>query len=211
MERGTYFQSNRRTRIYLDAIAEVCGQHGLRALLHLAGLDAWVVALPPYDDEFGVDFVDFARLNATLESMYGPRGGRALALRAGRASLRAALEQLSESVGLDEAAVLALPPADRIAALLRVVARGMQAQSDSIVTVQQEGDGFVYVVDPCPACWGREGVGYVVCHGTVGFLRQAFYWAGVGGLYHVEESLCSAAHGPATARCEFAITPIEEA
>ncbi len=42
MTRGKHFQSNQRTRIYLDALAEVMGAHGLSALLRLANLTQWI-------------------------------------------------------------------------------------------------------------------------------------------------------------------------
>ena len=100
MERGAYFQSNRKTRIYLDAIGDLIGAHGLAALLRLAGLHAWAVELPPYTDDLAVDFGDIAVLSEKLELMYGPGGGRALSVRAGRASFKALVDNFGEKLGM---------------------------------------------------------------------------------------------------------------
>lgn len=205
MTRGQYFQSNRRTRIYLDALAEVMGHHGLQALLRLAGLEAWIDQPPTYDDALEVDFIDFAMLNKTLEDMYGPRGGRALALRAGRASFKEAITQMGGSVGLAGAAFKMLPLRTRIKALLDAVVKGMSLQSSSVASVTEEGGKLFYHVNPCPACWGRTDADRPVCHGTVGFLQEALEWAGGGEEYQIEEAACSAAGEGEPGVCSFLI------
>lgn len=200
-----FFQSNQRTRIYLDAIADVIGSHGLMALLRLAGLSKWIDHPPAYDETLGVDFADFAQLNTTLEMMYGPRGGRALALRAGRASFNEAIEQLGSKMGLAGAALKALPANMRVKALLEALAKGTEQHSQSQVTVRKDGDRYLYRISPCPACWGRSDVDHVMCHSTVGFLLQALNWAGVGDEFQVEECTCAAMHTAEDATCEFVV------
>jgi len=207
MTYGKHFQSNRKTRIYMDALIEVIGAHGLAALLRLAGLSAWVTTPPPYDDAFGVDYADFAKLNATLEDMYGPRGGRALALRAGRASFRQAQEQVGKGLGMEEATFKALPLATRIRSLLQILAKGNELQSGSQVTIQEEAESFTFSIVPCPACWGRSGLERSVCHGTTGLLIEAINWIGGGDGYRVEEVACAGTQAAgAEIPCVFAIT-----
>ncbi len=208
MERGKFFQSNHRTRIYLDAIAEVIGHHGLLALLRLADLTYWIDHPPPYDEVWGVDFADFSQLNATLEMMYGPRGQRALTMRAGRASFDEAIEQLGPKVGLAGATFQALPVPLRIKALLEALARGMEQHGHTAVTVRKEGAQFIYSVHTCSMCWGQHDVEHPVCHGTVGFLLQALTWAEVGDDFQVEESRCSATQAAGDGRCEFTVSAI---
>ncbi len=161
---------------------------------------------PPYDEALDVDFCDFMTLNQTLEEMYGPRGGRALALRAGRASFKAAIQQVGASIGLTAEAIQALPPSARVRQLLQFLAQGTTAHQKGVtIEVKEEGDRLIYEVQQCSACWGRTGADHCICHGTVGFLQEALEWAGVGDLYHVEERTCSAMQPQPTGSCQFAI------
>ena len=63
------------------------GKNGLNAILNLAGLSNLIDNFPPDNLEREFDFADFTAIHVGLEEMYGPRGGRGLALRAGRALL----------------------------------------------------------------------------------------------------------------------------
>ncbi len=208
MTEERYFQSNRRTRLYLDALADVMGRHGLTALLRLAHLDHWIDNPPPYDDALAVDYADFTALNATLEEMYGPRGGRALALRAGRASFTSAIEQMGQSLGIAGPAMKLLPPSARIKVLLEAVARGMRQQTASRISVETDGELLLYKITPCPACWGRAADTHVICHGTTGFLQEALAYTGLADKYRVEEIICGAMGGQAEHSCVFAISAI---
>ncbi len=203
-----HWQSNRRTRIYLDAIAEVIGKHGLHAVLRLANLEAWIENPPGYDDALQVSFEDFARLNRILEEMYGPRGGRALALRAGRASFKAALEQLGSAIGLAGAAFKLLPPRARLKALLDAFIKGMSKQSDAQVYLTEENGTLLYHVNPCPACWGRNHESSPVCHSTTGLLMEAIEWAGLMDDFEVEEVVCAAMGEHNSGECVFALKKV---
>ena len=78
---NSLYYPNRFVTYLLQAMEEVMGQHGLDESLALAN-----IAAPPPDDlsrEF--PFERIAALNAALDQMYGLRGGRGMALRAGRA------------------------------------------------------------------------------------------------------------------------------
>ncbi len=202
-----HWQSNRRTRIYLDAIAEVIGQHGLHAVLRLANLEAWITAPPEYNDALEVSLADFARLNRVLEEMYGPRGGRALALRAGRAAFKAAIEQLGSTLGLAGAALKLLPPRARIKNLLEALVKGMSKQSTTQTYLTEDGAILLYHVKPCPACWGRSHETSPICHSTVGFLMEALEWAGLADDFEVAEVTCAAVNSDA-GECVFALKKV---
>ena len=81
-EKSGYYYPNKFARIFIDAMEEVMGKNGLNAVLNLAGLQHYVDNYPPDNLEKGFDFSEFTALNVALEDMYGPRGGRGLALRA---------------------------------------------------------------------------------------------------------------------------------
>lgn len=87
---GLYYP-NKIARIYLLAMEEVMGKNGLNAILNMASLQNLIDNPPPDNLEREFDFADYSALNGALEEMYGPRGGRGLALRAGRASFSQSL------------------------------------------------------------------------------------------------------------------------
>ena len=86
-----FYYANKFTRITLQAYEEVMGKNGLNAILNLAGLSNLIDNYPPDNLEREFDFADFTAIHIGLEEMYGPRGGRGLALRAGRATFNDAL------------------------------------------------------------------------------------------------------------------------
>ncbi|NJL95677.1 MAG: hypothetical protein HC915_19075 [Anaerolineae bacterium] len=85
-EKSGLYYPNKLARITLEAMEEIMGKNGLNAILNLAGLSEYIGNYPPDNLEKAFDFTDFTALMVALEDMYGPRGGRGLALRAGRAA-----------------------------------------------------------------------------------------------------------------------------
>ena len=83
------FYPNRFARIIIDALEEVMGKNGLHAVLRLAKLEKYIHERPPNNLEKEFPFSELTALQAALEEMYGPRGGRGLAIRAGRATFPA--------------------------------------------------------------------------------------------------------------------------
>ena len=90
-EKSGFYYPNKFARITVKAMEEIMGRNGLNAILNLAGLSNLVDNYPPDNLEKEFDFADLTALNVALEEMYGPRGGRGLALRAGRATFADAL------------------------------------------------------------------------------------------------------------------------
>lgn len=209
MQAGKYFLSNRRARIYIDAIAETGGQYGFPTVLTLAGLHAWLEALPPYNDAHEVDFVDFGALNAMLVKMYGPRAGQALAQWAGRVSFMALTPYMDDLLNVQAASFQAQAPADRVRAVLEIVVDSRRL-GNMEASLQTSGDQFMYTLDPCPFCYGQHNAAHALCYGAVGFLQQAIEWVGAGDLYMVEEASCAATKDPQDAGCVFVILKMEQ-
>jgi hypothetical protein len=84
--KSEYNYANKIARITLQALEEVMGKNGLNAILNLAHLPHMIDNYPPDNLEREFNFADFSAFNMALEEMYGPRGGRGLALRSGRAA-----------------------------------------------------------------------------------------------------------------------------
>lgn len=208
MERGKYFLSNHRARVYLDVIAGISGKHGFAKVLQLAGLRSWLEALPPYDDAREVDFADFSALNAMLVKMYGPHAGQAMAQRAGRASFLALTPHLTDVLHTHDITFKEQPPAQRVKAVLETITND-NPPGDVHTTLQIAGEQFICTANPCPFCWGQNHAPEALCHGVVGFLQQAVEWVGAGDDYRVEEASCAAVKEPKDTSCVFVILKVD--
>ncbi|HOT91597.1 MAG TPA: hypothetical protein PLJ78_05135 [Anaerolineae bacterium] len=208
MEKGKYFLINNHARIYLDVIASISGRLGFEKVLQHAGLNAWLEALPPYNEASEVDFADFSALNAMTSEVYGPRAGQAMAQRAGRALFTALTPHFSETLDIDNPTFKAQPPAQRVKAILEVLVHD-NSSGDMHGTFQVAGEQFIYIVNPCPFCWGQTHAPEAICSGVVGFLQQAVEWIGAGDHYRVEEAACAAAKASPDASCVFVFLKLD--
>jgi hypothetical protein len=155
IEPSGYYYPNLIARIYLESMEEVMGTNGLKAVLHLAGLSCLAEEFPPANLEKEFDFADYSMVNQALEEMYGPRAGRGLELRAGRASFARGVEQLGPLIGITEEAFKIMPMAAKLKAGIPALARVFTELSDQRSTVEDHGEYYSYSMHPCPVCWGR--------------------------------------------------------
>ena len=95
---GLYYP-NKFGLIIIKSLEEVMGRNGLNAILNLAGLNNYIENYPPDNLDKGFDFAELSAVGVALEEMYGPRGGRGLALRAGRATFSDALKNFGALAG----------------------------------------------------------------------------------------------------------------
>ncbi|MEO0565950.1 MAG: 4-vinyl reductase, partial [Chloroflexota bacterium] len=101
-EKSGYYYPNKFALITIEAMEEVMGKNGLNAILQLAKLPELIDNYPPDNLDKGFDFADYTALNVALEEMYGPRGGRGLALRAGRATFAQGLRAFGALAGVGD-------------------------------------------------------------------------------------------------------------
>ncbi len=204
---GLYY-ANKFTRITLDALEEVMGKNGLNAILNLAHLGELIGNYPPDNLEKEFDFADFSAINLALEEMYGPRGGRGLALRAGRATFADALRNFGALAGAGDLAFKVLPLQTKMNVGLRAMAKIFSQVSDQETTIEDRGDVFVYTIHRCPVCYGRHDSDKPVCFMAVGLLQEGLKWLSGGNEFRVNESRCKAMGDDV---CEFIIqkTPIK--
>ncbi len=204
---GLYY-ANKFTRITLDALEEVMGKNGLNAILNLAHLNELIGNYPPDNLEKEFDFANFSAINMALEEMYGPRGGRGLALRAGRATFADALRNFGALAGAGDLAFKVLPLNAKMRIGLPAMAKIFSQVSDQKTTVEERDDVFVYTIHQCPVCYGRHGSDKPVCFMAVGLLQEGLKWLSGGNEFRVNESRCKAMGDDV---CEFIIqkTPIK--
>ena len=186
-----YYYPNLIAKIYLEAIEEVMGTNGLKALLNMAGMQHLIGNFPPGNLAKEFDFVDFAHLNEAMEMMYGPRGGRALSLRAGRKAFDQGLRNLGAMVGVADKTFRLLPLGIRLKVGLRAMATAFSSTSDQISYVQEESDHFIYVIERCPVCWGRHSDS-PICHAAMGIIQEGLSWGTGGRAFKIAETTCIA-------------------
>jgi predicted hydrocarbon binding protein len=198
---GLYYPS-KFGLIAIKSLEDVMGKNGLNAILNMAGLTTYIENYPPDTLEKSFDFSDLSSINIALEEMYGPRGGRGLALRAGRATFADALKNFGALAGVGDLAFKVLPLQAKLRIGLPAMAKIFTQVSDQHSTVEEHENEFVYTIHKCPVCWGRSGVDKPACFIAVGLLQEGLKWVSGGNEFRVNESKCVALGDVV---CEFII------
>jgi predicted hydrocarbon binding protein len=188
-------------RMFLLALEDVMGKNGVNAVLNLARLRHLINNYPPNNLDLGWSFDEMGALNQALEDMYGPRGGRGLATRAGRAGLYYALRDFAAVLGIADLAFRLLPMGMKIKIGLNAMSETFNKTSDQVVRVEEELDHFLYYIDRCPVCWGRQAQ-TPICYGALGLLQEGLHWVTGGKNVRVEEIECIAMGHPS---CVFIV------
>jgi hypothetical protein len=190
-EKSGFYYPNKFARITIEALEEVMGKNGLNAILHLADLSELINNYPPDNLEKEFDFAYFTALCTALEEMYGPRGGRGLALRAGRATFADALRGFGALAGVGDLAFKVLPLAAKLKIGLPAMANIFTQFSDQVSNVHEEGDRYIYTLERCPMCWNRKA-DRPVCYVGQGLLQEGLRWVSGGHEFKVDMSTCIA-------------------
>lgn len=190
-EKSGFNYPNKFARIYLEAMEEIMGKNGLNAILNLAGLQDFIGNYPPDNLEKAYDFAFYTALQVALEDMYGPRGGRGLALRAGRASFAEGLRGFGALAGVGDLAFKVLPLAAKLKIGLPAMANILTQFSDQISNVYEEGEKYIYTMERCPMCWKRKA-DKPVCYAGQGLLQEGLRWVSGGHEFKVDMATCIA-------------------
>lgn len=187
-----YYYANKFALVMLRALEDVVGKNGLNAIINLANLPHLINNYPPDNLSKGFDFSDISAVNQALEEMYGPRGGRGLALHAGRAIFDNALRNFGSMAGVGDPGFKVLPLLAKVRIGLPAMARIFSQVSDQRTTVEEQEDDFIYTIHRCPVCWGRSNVDKPVCFIAVGLLQEGLNWVSGGHEFRINESKCVA-------------------
>ena len=183
----TLYYPNRFIYYLLQAMEEVMGQHGLDQTLELAGIDS----LPPDNLTREFPYERIAALNAALDDMYGLRGGRGMALRAGRAWFANGMKSFGALSGIADPAFRRLSLDDRVKLALQAQADIFSNFSDQPSRLEITPTSLQFIVENSPFAWGRTAE-KPVCHPLVGLLQECARWASNGRDYTVRETHCIA-------------------
>jgi hypothetical protein len=197
-----FYYPNKFALITINALEDVMGKNGLNAILNLANLGNLIDNLPEDNLNKEFDFADFSAINQALEEMYGPRGGRGLALRAGRATFSDGLRSFGALAGAGDLAFKVLPLQAKLRIGAPAMAKIFSQMSDQISTVEEKENEFIYTIHRCPVCWGRHDEDKPVCFVAVGLLQEGLKWVSGGNEFRVNESKCIAMGDDV---CEFVI------
>jgi predicted hydrocarbon binding protein len=201
MSDSVYYYPNKMGRIILLAMEEVMGRNGVNAVLNLARLQYLINNYPPNNFDRQVKFEEVAGIQRALEEMYGPRGARGLALRAGRACFKYGMREFGPVLGIADLASRMLPLETKIKVGIEIFSETFNKFSDQVVRLSEDDDHFIWMIERCPVCWQRHVV-EPCCHLAVGILQESAYWVSNGKSFHIEETMCIAAGDPI---CSFNI------
>ena len=191
MASDAFFYPNQMGRIILLSMEEVMGKNGVHAVLKLASLSSLIDNYPPNDREREFSFSTLSSLTDILEQVYGPHGGRGLALRIGRACFNNGIRQYGMQMGLTEMAFRLLPLPAKVKAGAKAFAELFNKFTDQKVRIEDADGKLYWHIESCPLCWERQAR-EPVCHLAVGLLQEALYWLSGGKVFNIEEVTCVA-------------------
>lgn len=196
-----YYYPNKMGRILLLSLEETMEKNELNTLLQHSGLSQYIHNLPPEDYERQFDFAHIANLLNSLEALYGPRGSRGLAMRSGKAMFDYGLRNFGNLAGVSDPAFKVLPLTTKLKIGLPAIARVFTQLSDQVSHVEETEEYYLYSIDRCPMCWGRQA-DQPLCHISTSILQTALQWVSDGREFRVEEIECRATGGSA---CVFRV------
>jgi hypothetical protein len=77
MTKSGLYYPNRLVLATFNALIDVMGENGLKAILNYAHLREFISQYPPDNLEKEIDFADFSAMQRAIMDMYGEKGGQA--------------------------------------------------------------------------------------------------------------------------------------
>jgi predicted hydrocarbon binding protein len=179
---------NAALRVLLEAIEEIMGENGTKAVLNAGGLSKYIDNYPPKNLDMNATFAEYGAAQQAVEDFYGPRGARAMLLKIGRATFQYALKDQPAILGLAGIALKALPEKTRMKLILEKMAKAAEERITQPSHIKEEEDAFYYIQDECPCHWRPEH-DKPCCYVSVGALMEAMAWI-TGKVHRVEEVAC---------------------
>jgi hypothetical protein len=190
-EGSDFFFPNKMGRIMLLAMEEVMGRNGVNAVLNLARLQHRIGDYPPNNFDKDFSFNEVGQLLQALDEMYGPRGGRGLARRAGHACFKFGVKDFGPMLGIADLTFRVLPLKMKLRVGFEVLAQTFNKFTDHLVRLGEDEQHFHWIIERCGTCWGRK-TSQPCCHLAVGILEEGLYWVSGGKNFYVEEVTCIA-------------------
>jgi predicted hydrocarbon binding protein len=181
---------NAALRVLFEAIEEVMGENGVKAVLNAGGLQRYINNYPPANTKMEVTFSEYGHAEQAVEDFYGPRGARAMLIRIGRALFQYGLKEQPGLRSLGGLALKALPMNTAMKLVLDNIAKAGVKDINQPVHLEEDEENFYLVAEECMCRW-RGKKEKPCCFVTVGVLREALHWA-TGQGFDIEEIKCIA-------------------
>jgi predicted hydrocarbon binding protein len=194
MSDGKFFYPNRWGRLVLTSAEEIVGDKGMAALLNMAKIPEYIGNYPPNDMERGFTFEQVSHLQQAIWDMYGPRGARVFATRAGEQTFTDGLSHFGALASTAQAAIKIGSLEMKIKIGLGFFARWFNEVSDQVVTVTESDTHWDWVIERCPICWERHS-DQPICHLAIGVLNGGLAWVSGGKHFRLAEVECKAMGG----------------
>lgn len=206
MTKKRLFYPQKMGHIILQAMEEVLGRNGVQATFQMASLNSLLDNYSRSSLDVTFPFQSVSLLQSALEQAYGPRGGRGVALRVGRACFKYGLDEFGSQLGFTETAFRLLPLPTKLRVGAKSFADLFNTQTHQFVRVEETETKILWQIESCPLCLDRYET-ESVCHLAVGLLQEFLYWVSSGKVFHVEETACIA-RGDTTCTIEVKKSPI---
>ena len=194
MSEEIFYYPNRWGRLVLTSAEEIVGEKGMAALLNMAKIPQYIGNFPPNDMAKGFSFEQVSQLQQAIWDMYGPRGARVFATRAGEQTFNDGLAHFGQLASTAQAAMGIGSQQLKIKIGLGFFARWFNQVSDQVVSVTEDGTHWHWVIKCCPMCWNRAS-DRPICHLAIGVLRGALAWVSGGKQFRLAEIECKATGG----------------
>jgi predicted hydrocarbon binding protein len=186
-----YFYPNKWARIILTSAEEVMGRQGVSAMLNMAKMPKYIDNYPPDNMKKEFSFHDVGHLQQAIWDMYGNRGARVFAVRAGEQAFSSGLSQFKSVSAVAQVAMRVSTLEGKVKMGLDFFSKFFNTVSDQVVEIDEDDKHWIWRITRCPVCWGRKG-DEAVCHLAIGVLQAALAWATEGKKFRLMETECMA-------------------
>lgn len=197
-----FYYPQKMGKVILLGLEEVIGKSGMDTIFQLTEIPE----LKQTNPNQKISFESISLLHKSLEQIYGPRGGRGLALRTGRACFKYGIKEYGSLMGITEMAFRLLPLQTKMKVGSKSFADLFNRHTDQKVRVEENDKKILWHIEQCPLCWQKTAT-EPTCHLAVGVLQEALYWLSGGKVFNVEETHCIA-QGDSSCTIEIDKTPI---
>lgn len=206
-EKKTYYYPNKWARVVLTSAEEIMGSKGVTALLNMAGMPEMIGHYPDDNMKKEFSFEKFSKIQQAMWDMYGKRGARVFAARAGEQSFKDGLAQF-KSVASAAQVAMRVGSIDAKAKIgLEFFSKLFNSVSDQLVSIGEDEKNWLWKIERCPICWGRKS-DEPVCYLAVGVLQGAFAWVSDGKRFRISPVECIA-HGDSAGVIKIEKQPLE--
>jgi predicted hydrocarbon binding protein len=186
-----YFYPNKWARIILTSAEEVMGPQGVNAMLNMAKIPEYVGNYPPDNMKKEFSFEGVGQLQKAIWEMYGNRGARVFAVRAGEQSFQTGLAQFKSVAAAAQVAMRVGSLEAKVKLGLEFFSKFFNTVSDQVVEIDEDDKHWIWRITRCPVCWGREET-EPCCHLAIGVLQAALAWTTEGKKFRLLETECHA-------------------